>query len=261
MGIHLEYVAKFFGHHDRSVPILKNVNFSVKDGEIVAIIGESGIGKSTLVNLIAGYIPVDAGSITCDERLIVGPSTERMVVSQHDTLMPWLTVRQNAHYGALVGNHQDQGHIIKQRADMLMQQFGLWSHCHKFPNTLSGGQRRRVELIRAFSVVPRVLLLDEPHSSLDEIRRAEMGQFLLRWRCETPATCIVLVTHDLEEACFLADRVLILGGQPASVVVEEKILLGPNRDASLRLTSGYVATVQRVRAHYYEVRGSQVKDK
>lgn len=258
MGLCLCSVGKAYHSHDGATSVLRDVSITIADGESVGIVGESGVGKSTLINLVAGYAFPDSGSITCDGQRVIGPGPERVVVSQQDSLYPWLTVRENARYAAIVGHYRGQRNEIADRADSLLQRFGLWPYRHKFPNFLSGGQRRRVELVRAFAVVPRVLLLDEPYSSLDEGLRTDLGEYLLEWRRESPRVCTVLVTHDIEEACFLVDRILILGGQPASIVAEEWVGFGPYRDALLRLDDDYQSVVRRVRHRYHEVRNARL---
>lgn len=246
-----------FPTRDGPTEVLRDVTLSSRDGESIAIVGESGSGKSTLVNLIAGYLIPDSGTIACDGRIVTGPGPDRVVVSQANSIYPWLTVAQNARYASMVGHYKKKRAEIEDRADTLLRRFGLWGHRNKYPSALSGGQLRRVELVRAFSVVPRVLLLDEPYTGTDEALRAVLGQHLMEWQRESPDVCTIHVTHDLEDACLLSTRVLILGGDPASFVGAEEVNFGPVRDASLLLRDDFQAVVQRVRRRYMEARSAR----
>ena len=256
MGLKLSGVRKAFHTRSGNVEVLNAIDLEVAAGELVAIVGESGVGKSTLVSLIAGYLPADEGLIRCGNEIVTGPGPDRIVVTQQDALMPWLTVGQNARYAGLVGHYRSHRQQIVQGADDLLHRFGLWSHRNKYPNLLSGGQRRRVELIRAFAVVPTVLLLDEPYSGLDEGLRLDLATHLLEWRREAPDVCVVLVTHDIEEACFLADRVVIMGGQPGGIVSDLRLAFGPWRERSLLLQSEFLTAVAEVRTNYFQARGT-----
>lgn len=254
MPLDLQCVSKSFGTKTATVAVLDSVSVHVGDGESVAFIGESGVGKSTLIKLIAGYETPDAGSIHSNGSVVSGPGPDRLVVGQQDSLLPWMTVWQNASFAGKVGYYQAERQLIDDRAKALLSRFGLWEHRDKFPRALSGGQRRRVELVRCLCVVPSIFLLDEPYSSLDEGLRAELAEHLLDWMSTSPTTSIVLVTHDLDEACFLADRVVILGGRPARVTGEVPICFSQARTASLRLTPEYLEAVAAVRQLYYASR-------
>jgi ABC-type nitrate/sulfonate/bicarbonate transport system ATPase subunit len=251
----LEQVCKSFPSPDGKAHVLLDVCLELCPRECVAILGPSGAGKTTLINLIAGYLFPDRGHVRANGKNVRGPGPDRIVVTQQDTLLPWLTVFENSCYAGCVGHFRSKGLEVRAASEGLLREFGVWMHRSKYPKALSGGERRRVELVRAFSVSPEFLLLDEPYSGLDERLRLELAMYVRRLREKSPEIAILLVTHDIEEACFLADRVLFLAGSPARIVAEEKIRLSRPRDSGLTRTEEFIAAVQRVRSKFFEVTG------
>lgn len=194
--------------------ILRHINLEIFSGEIVAIVGRSGIGKTTLLHAIAGYECPTEGCVLVNGQKIVAPGSERTMIFQSPTLFPWLTVRGNLKFAL---RHGKKGSIhSSSRINSLLERVGLKPYSELYPRQLSGGMQKRTEVARAFASVPSVLLADEPFSNNDEVTRRELHKLLFyEWK-QTKAT-ILLSTHDLEEAVFLANRILILNGSPARI--------------------------------------------
>jgi ABC-type nitrate/sulfonate/bicarbonate transport system ATPase subunit len=201
-------VGKSFG----ALPVIENVSFEVKDGEFVAIVGPSGCGKSTLLNLIAGFERPDRGAVRIDGAERQGPSPEGILISQHGSVFPWLTVRQNLMFGLSGG--ASPGNVAL--ADRYAAMVGLEGFEAAYPHELSGGMLKRVELARALVVKPQVLYMDEPFSALDALTSLKL-QIELRRILDEERHTVLLVTHDVEEAIYLADRVLVLSARPTTI--------------------------------------------
>jgi ABC-type nitrate/sulfonate/bicarbonate transport system ATPase subunit len=195
------------------LPVLDGVEFTVADGEFVAIVGPSGCGKTTLLHILAGFDRGDSGEVTVDDKPVSGPSRKSIVVFQRGSVFPWLTVRQNLTL-ALDGLPQSEG---RRLVDHYVALAGLQGFERAFPYQLSGGMLQRVELARALVTRPEILYLDEPLGSLDALTRLRMRGELLRLlsreRCTT-----VMVTHDVEEALHLSHRILIFSPRPARIL-------------------------------------------
>ncbi len=196
--------------------ILENLCLEVADGEFVALIGPSGCGKSTLLNILAGVLPPESGEVLVDGNVIHGVSSRFAYMPQNDLLLPWKTILDNVTlYGKLHGKKkQAQAAALKE-----FPVFGLQGYEHAYPDELSGGMRQRAAFLRTALCSADIMLLDEPFGALDVITRNEMQDWLLRLRAELGRTTL-LVTHDIDEALYLADRIVVLGGRPASVTRE-----------------------------------------
>ncbi|MBC7445364.1 MAG: ABC transporter ATP-binding protein [Polaromonas sp.] len=199
---------------------LKNVNLKVARGEFVALIGHSGCGKSTLLNLIAGLTAPTAGVLLCANREIGGPGPERAVVFQNHSLLPWLTCFENVHlavervFAATEGKAQ-----LRARTAAALALVGLSAAAQKRPGEISGGMKQRVGIARALSMEPQVLLLDEPFGALDALTRARLQDELLQIVAHTRST-VVMVTHDVDEAVLLSDRVVMMTNGPSATIGE-----------------------------------------
>ena len=205
-------IGKTFSSDKGPLPVLERVSFSVGDGELVALVGPSGCGKSTLLNVIAGFERPDQGRVTIDGAEKSGPSSQGILISQHGSVFPWLTVQQNLMFGL-------NGHVYSERetlADHYAAMVGLKGFEASYPHELSGGMLKRAELARALVVKPAILYMDEPFSALDALLNLRMRNELLRILSEERHT-VVLVTHDVEEAIHLADRILVLSSRPATL--------------------------------------------
>ena len=192
--------------------MLEGIDCTVADGEFVAIVGPSGCGKTTLLNTIAGFERPDRGEVTVDGSPVRGPSTKGIVISQQGSVFPWLTVRGNLTFGLDGAPAQERRRI----ADHYISLVGLQGFEGAYPFELSGGMLKRVEVARALAVRPEILYMDEPFAALDALTRFRMRIELIRILSRERHTSL-LVTHDVEEAIHLADRILILSARPATV--------------------------------------------
>jgi len=199
---------------------LRNVGLTVAKGEFVTLIGHSGCGKSTLLNLIAGLTTPTEGVLLCADREIRGPGPERAVVFQNHSLLPWLTCFENVYlavervFGAAEGKAR-----LRERTDAALAMVGLSHAAARRPGEISGGMKQRVGIARALSMEPKVLLMDEPFGALDALTRAKLQDELLAIVAKTRST-VVMVTHDVDEAVLLSDRIVMLTNGPAATIGE-----------------------------------------
>ena len=224
----LKNVSKGFGEEWEFDQVLGNLSLEVEPGMLTVVVGPSGCGKSTLVNLIAGFETPDAGSILLDGNEVTGPGKERMVVFQETALMPWQTTYENIVFGPkLRGDFQ--GKDLAAEAVRLIEKVGLADFKDKYPLQLSGGMQRRAELARALINEPRIMIMDEPFRGLDAMSRELMQEFLLNIFEENRRSQI-FVTSEIDEAIFLADRLVVLSNKPAEVRTVIDIELPRPRD-------------------------------
>ena len=199
---------------------LRDINLTVGKGEFISLIGHSGCGKSTLLNLIAGLTQATSGALLCANREIAGPSPERAVVFQNHSLLPWLTCYENVYlavervFGATEGKEK-----LKERTKAALALVGLSHAEQKRPNEISGGMKQRVGIARALSMEPKVLLMDEPFGALAALTRAPLQDELLKLVAATGSTTI-MVTHDVDEAVLLSDRIVMLTNGPSATIGE-----------------------------------------
>ena len=201
--------------------VLRGVDLEIQKGEFVSIIGHSGCGKSTLLNLIAGLEKPDAGSITLDGEPVRGPGPERAVVFQHYSLLPWMSLHDNVGKAAASARPDRSRQETQQAVEHYLSAVGLWEHRTKRPGQVSGGMRQRTAVARAFAVSPKVLLLDEPFGALDALTRARLQEQLVElWSGESTTETVVMVTHGLDEAIYLADRIVVMAAPPLPSVAD-----------------------------------------
>jgi ABC-type nitrate/sulfonate/bicarbonate transport system ATPase subunit len=234
MKINVDDIRKSFtGAGGTPLDVVGGISLSVADGEFLAIVGPSGCGKSTLMNMLAGFERPDSGSVSIGGKPVAGPSPKGIVISQQGSVFPWLTVQQNLMFGLNGTEHAETGQERAALADHYAAMVGLKGFENAFPHELSGGMLKRVELARAFIVKPEILYLDEPFSALDALMNLRMRNELLRILAEERHT-VVLITHDVEEAIYMADRVVVLSPRPTTIQASFAVdLPHPRRIASV----------------------------
>jgi nitrate/nitrite transport system ATP-binding protein len=199
---------------------LRDIDLTIAEGEFVTLIGHSGCGKSTLLNLIAGLTLPTSGNLFCDGREIAGPGPERAVVFQNHSLLPWLTCRDNVLLAVeRVFGRKEGKAKLKARAEAALEMVHMDHALDKLPHEISGGMKQRVGIARAFAMEPKILLMDEPFGALDALTRASLQDELNGVMSKTGAT-VVMVTHDVDEAVLLSDRIVMMTNGPAATIGE-----------------------------------------
>jgi nitrate/nitrite transport system ATP-binding protein len=225
-----------------------DINLSIKKGEIISIIGHSGCGKSTILNAIAGMLTPTGGTVELGGKPIKGPGPDRGIVFQNYSLLPWISVHQNifqAVDSVLTCSKAEKHEIVDKNLRMV----NLYEHKDKLPGQLSGGMKQRVAIARAFAINPGVLLLDEPFGALDALTKGSMQIELLKmWNLNNRDKTIIMITHDIEEAMFLSDRVVVLNNGPASTIREivDIDLKRPRNKIEIVKTEKYIALRDRL---------------
>jgi NitT/TauT family transport system ATP-binding protein len=228
-AVRIEGVRKAFRTGGREVLALDGIDLTIAPGELVCLLGPSGCGKSTLLNAIAGFAPPTDGTLTANGRSVVGPGPDRGMVFQEYALFPWMTVEANVAFGLeLKGEPRE---AIARRVEALLRQLGLWEFRDRFPKDLSGGMRQRVAIARVLAIDPPMLLMDEPFGALDALTRRNLQDELLRLWSSLKKT-IVFVTHGIEEAIYLADRVVVMTYRPGRVKRIVPVALPRPRDTA-----------------------------
>ena len=217
---------------DRNVLALSDVSFSVDDGEFMAIVGPSGCGKTSMLNIVAGLLPYEEGNVSIDGKRVEGPGIDRAVVFQHASLLPWRTIAGNVRYGMELQKRFDEA-TMKERTDYFIKLVGLTGFERHYPSELSGGMQQRVNLARALAADPAVLLMDEPFAALDAQTREFMQAELLKIWSKAKKT-VVFITHQINEAIYLADRVVVMSARPGRVKQVFRVPFGRPRDLSLK---------------------------
>lgn len=243
-AIRIAGLCKSFRTRSGWVPVLDGIDLEVREHEFVAIVGPSGCGKTTLLHCVAGFEPIDAGCIDIDGEPVRGPSPKRVFVFQEPGIFPWLDVRDNIGFGL---SHRLSGAAREAIVAHYVEMVGLQGFEGALPSQLSGGMKQRVEFARALAVEPDVLYLDEPFGSLDALTRLEMRREIVALWKSTGKTCL-LVTHDVEEACELADRVAVLGPRPARVQEVVAVPLPRPRDPDSE-------DFRRIKEHLWDMLG------
>jgi len=221
VSIEINYVTVSFKTPKGTYTAVRDIDLTVKKGEIVSLIGHSGCGKSTLMGTISGMVKPTSGEVYANGMKVNSPGPDRGIVFQNYSLLPWLTVYKNI-YVAVDSAIKDisaaeKAHLVETNLRMV----NLWEHKDKLPGQLSGGMKQRVAIARAFSINPKILLLDEPFGALDALTKSSMHIELLKlWNLDNREKTIVMVTHDIEEAIFLSDKVVVMNNGPAATIKE-----------------------------------------
>jgi len=255
--INVKGVNKVFKTDSREVIALKDINLQIPHGQFVCLLGPSGCGKSTLLNAIAGFSLPSSGEITADGQLITGPGPDRGMVFQEYALFPWMTVEKNIAFGLEIKGMAKAE--IDARVSQLLAMLSLSDFRHRFPKDLSGGMRQRVAIARVLALDSPIMLMDEPFGALDALTRRNLQDELLRIWSELKKT-IIFVTHSIEEAIYMADRIIVMTYRPGTVKRDMMIELPRLRDPSssefnaLKRELGMLVMEEQQRHHNDEMR-------
>lgn len=250
-SVEIEGISKTFPGTDG--PAIEGIDLKIRAGEFICLLGPSGCGKTTLLRIVAGLLEASSGTVRVSGKVSEGPSGEKAVVFQHFNLFPWRTVLGNVVYGLEL-----QGMPKKERLDegrRYLAKVGLEGYASMYPSQISGGMRQRVGIARALAIKPKLLLMDEPFGALDALTREYMQQELEVLCAESNVTTI-FVTHSLDEALFLADRVIVMGRGPGRVVLERNVEFArPRSDHDFRSEPSYAA----MRAEIWELLEAEIR--
>jgi NitT/TauT family transport system ATP-binding protein len=233
----------FYGRGGEVRKVLEDITVSIAEGEFVCIVGASGCGKTTFIRCIAGLLPAEEGEVRIDGQAVTRPGADRGFVFQSDALMPWRTVMQNVLFGLEVRGRRLSE--TKSIGEKLLDLVGLTGFEDHYPNELSGGMRQRVNLARALAIEPQVLLMDEPFAALDAQTREIMQRELLKiWAKERKT--VLFITHQIDEAIYLADRVLVFSHRPGRIAADIRISFARPRDLALKRSPEFLRYVDDV---------------
>lgn len=258
--VHIKQLSKVFGASGTiTVPALQGVDLMIEDGEFVTLVGASGCGKSTLLRILAGLEHHSSGSVICNGADIVGPSADRAMVFQHYSLYPWLNVMENIKFSrSLKANREDitsaDVEAASGRADALLDLIGLNKYAKAYPNQLSGGMQQRVAIARALMGKPAMLLMDEPFGALDAQTREVMHDLILHIH-RMEKTTIVFVTHDVDEAIYLGQRVILMQPRPGRIHSIYPVPLPVRRDQEMKHSTEFRALKSEILARIRESSG------
>jgi len=244
--LQVDHVSKYFPSPTggEQVCVFKDVTIKIDKGEFVTVIGHSGCGKSTLLNIIAGLETMTEGGVLVNGREVTGPGLDRMVVFQNFSLMPWMTVFENIRLAVKAAHPDWERERIAEHVEKYVELVGLKGAEDKRPTALSGGMKQRVGLARAFSTEPKVLLLDEPFAQIDALTRGVIQEELIQmWT--TSRNTVFMVTHDVDEAILLSDRIMLMTNGPCARIAE--II-----DVTIPRPRSRETVIEH--AHYYKIR-------
>jgi len=255
--INIEAVGKTF--NDGSIVALQDVNLTIHSNEFVTFVGASGCGKSTLLRCIGGLESLSAGAIKIDGVIVGGPGVDRAMVFQHYSLYPWLTVMENIKFSRLLqvnreGNTSADVEAASGRADALLDLMGLTHVRDAYPNQLSGGMQQRVAIARALLPRPQILLMDEPFGALDAQTREVMHDLILHVS-KLEKTTIVFVTHDVEEAIYLGQRIVLMAPRPGRIDSVHTVNLPAQRDQDMKLAPEFIKQKKEILTRIRETAG------
>ena len=247
-GIRISGVSKTYRTQDGDVPSLCPIDFAVEDGEFVVVVGPSGCGKTTLLKMVAGLLPPSEGEIRVEGRVVTKPHADVGIVFQSPLLLPWRSVFRNVMMPVEVKGLPRAEY--EQRAHALLKMVGLDGFENKYPWQLSGGMQQRASICRALVHDPKIMLMDEPFGALDAMTRERMNVELQRIQRETGKT-VLLITHSIPEAVFLADRVLVMTERPGAIAAIYDVPLPRPRSLDAMADPAFTELVQRIRKHFF----------
>jgi NitT/TauT family transport system ATP-binding protein len=254
--LEVEDLTKRFESDNGTCTALDRISFRAHRRELICFIGASGCGKSTLIRIVAGLDRPSSGKVLLDGHEVRGPGSDRGMVFQGYTLFPWRTVLQNVMFGLEVSGHSH--HTAEEQAREWIELVGLSRFTGAYPHQLSGGMKQRVAIARALANHPRILLMDEPFGALDAQTRAQMQSYLLQiWK--SVEVTILFVTHDLDEAIYLADRIVVLGPNPGHVVDVVEVPVPRPRDPSQFISPSFIATKRHLESLIHGPRTATVE--
>jgi nitrate ABC transporter ATP-binding subunit len=221
LSIQIRNISVSFPSASEDFVAVRNINLNIKKGEIVSLIGHSGCGKSTLLNTISGFVRPTLGEVVMDYKTVTSPGPDRGIVFQNYSLLPWLTVFNNVYQAvdSILANKSKKEK--KEIVEYYLKMVNLYEHKDKLPGQISGGMKQRTAIARAFAINPKVLLLDEPFGALDALTKGSLHEELLQlWNMDEEPKTVVMVTHDIEEAIYLSNKVVVMTNGPAATIGE-----------------------------------------
>ena len=246
--LRIEHLEKSFG----TLPVVQDFELDVQPGEFITLIGPSGCGKTTVLRIVAGLLGQDSGNVYVDGRESRGPSRDKAIVFQHFNLFPWRTALSNVAYGLEIQKVPREARLAAAREHLRL--VGLESHAGHYPGQMSGGQRQRVGIARALAIDPKLLLMDEPFGALDALTREHLQGQLARICAEKDLTCL-FVTHSIDEAIYLSDRIVVMGVRPGRIIAQFPVTLRkPRADYNFRAEPEYA----EVRAEIWSLLENQM---
>jgi NitT/TauT family transport system ATP-binding protein len=246
--LRVRHLKKAFGSNGDTHVVFDNISLDIHRREFICVVGASGCGKSTLARIVAGLDEATSGEILLDEKPVTGPGPDRGMVFQGYTLFPWLTVRSNVMFGLRMQGKEDI--TAKAEARQWLDMVGLAKFENLYPHELSGGMKQRVAIARALANNPRILIMDEPFAALDAQTRCQMQSYLLQIWKKVDAT-ILFITHDLDEAAYLSDRILVLGANPGGILEFIENAVPRPRSDSQFLSPEFLALKKRLEEHIH----------
>lgn len=229
--------------------VIEDCDLEIETGKLTVVMGASGCGKSTLAYILAGYLTPDRGEVTMGDKTITKPGPDRLLVFQETALWPWMTVADNVMFGPLARKELGRREA-KRQAEALLHRFGLYDFRDKYPEQLSGGMKRRAEIAQALMNRPELMILDEPFRGLDEMTRELMQEYYLKLFEESQLTTL-FITSEVEEAIFLADRILVMGGRPARIMCHIDVDLPHPRTFEIADSEAYLQIKKKVMRELY----------
>jgi NitT/TauT family transport system ATP-binding protein len=256
-AVYFDDITKSYLQNDMRVVVMESLTFGVRHGEFVSIVGPSGIGKTTLLNLVAGFERPDSGSVTAGGQEIDRPDRSRTMVFQQYAVFPWLTVRENIAFSLNLDNAKRRTPAeITNIVDHYLELMGLTRFANALPKMLSGGMKQRVAIARAYAAEPAILLMDEPFGALDAQTRDQMQELLLTV-AQQERTTVLFVTHSMEEAVYLSDTIIVLRGRPATIAQDVTVKFPSARTHDIRFTDHFLklrSTIEKL------IAGTETRD-